>query len=163
MISPPWDSQSVDVLASTIASTEHVVDAWSCSDATRMNNSHLMYYKVFWAWDDIGRSRHLVACSLDVAFEGEVLEVVTNTSFDAHGISHTSQDIVRGALEPKDVARIVTQLEFVCSSNIVQAASGLHGQSPLLKYHKHMVRAAAAAAFGPGDAALQGMRNIIDA
>lgn len=160
MLSPPWDSQSVDVLAAMIASTE-LEDSWSSTSATRMNNSRLMYYKVFWAWDDIGCSRHLAACSMDSAFEGEMLEVVVNTSYDAHGSPHTSQNVVHGTLEPEDISRIVTQLEYVCNSNVVQALSGLHRQSPLLKYNKHMVRAAAAA-FGPGDTAVQGMRDIIE-
>merc|ERR1712166_1543647 len=85
---------------------------------------------------------HMVSCVLDSLFQGDELDVVVNTTYDAQGVPHQSMQIEHSAMSEADTTRVVVQLEYMCDNSIVQKLkTGSSAQpSPLMKWHDYMIK-----------------------
>merc|ERR1712228_65409 len=159
-MSPPFEVKMADVFAAEILASDG--QGWESLSTLKMTNSSLKYFSAFFAWDDIGYTRHLTACTIDTAFKGEEVEVKSNMTCDDRGHQHTSQEIIHSKLTQEDLKQLLVEFEYLCNANTLETLQGSAGKSVLIKYHPYMLQARAAAAVGPGySSAMDGIMAII--
>ena len=93
---------------------------WNKTVSFIMNKTSLIT-KYVYSLKDKDDTYRIVTCNLDTAFQGENIEIIAVTKPDKFGVNHTVLITKHSPLTPAENKRLIEQLEYTCSNNILNS------------------------------------------